>query len=72
MLVILAAFVQQILLSNGFKVSDIPAKYYRALLTAIESLINEAVILLPMLVALAEKIPKLLIIDVTSNPKYGH
>ena len=71
MLTILAVFVQQILLSNGFKINKFPVKSYRALLTAVESLITEPVVLVPMLVALAETIPGRLIVDDTSNPKYG-
>jgi len=71
MLAILAVFVQQILLSNGFKITKFPVKYYRALLTAVESLLNEPVVLVPILVALAETLPGRLIVDDTSNPKYG-
>ena len=71
MLAILAVFVQQILLSNGFKISEFPVKYHRALLTVVESLLNETVVLVSMLIALAETIPGRLIVDDTSNPKYG-
>ena len=45
MLAIFSLFVQQVLLTGGFKASALPAKIYRALLTAAEQLTNQPIVL---------------------------
>ena len=64
-------FAKQILVLGGFKVTAIPAKLYRELLTALESLLKEPVVLIPSLVEMCKTLPGKLIVDDTSNPKYG-
>jgi hypothetical protein len=71
MLTIFSLFVQQLLVIGKFKVSDLPNKLYRSLLTAAEQLPKGGVILIPGLVELAKKEPGRLIIDDTSSPKYA-
>ena len=71
MIEIFLPFVNQLLSYCGFKPSQLPAKYYRDLVTAFCDLPNQQVILIPSLVALAQACPGRLIIDDTGNPKYG-
>jgi hypothetical protein len=72
MLAIFPVFVQQILLMGGFKISTLPYKFRRELLTAAERLVKEPIVLIKGLVELAQIMPCRLIVDDTSNPKYGH
>jgi len=72
MLSILSAFVQQLLIIGRFKVSALPGKLYRGILTAAEQLSKESIVLIPELVELAKKNPGRLIVDDTSNPKYAN
>jgi hypothetical protein len=71
MLAIFSLFVQQVLLTGGFKASALPAKIYRALLTAAEQLSNQPIVLIHELVELAKTLPGRLIVDDTSSPKYA-
>lgn len=71
MLAIFSLFVQQMLITGEFKVSDLPGKFYRGLLTAAEQLCTERVVLIPGLVELARTKPGRLIVDDTSSPKYA-
>jgi Transposase DDE domain len=72
MLAMFAVFVQRILITGGLKMNKLPAKYYRELLTAAERLGNEPIVFINSLVELAKMLPGRLIVDDTSNPKYGH
>jgi Transposase DDE domain len=72
MLSMFAVFVQRILITGGLKMNELPAKYYRDLLTAAERLGNEPIVFINSLVELAKILPGRLIVDDTSNPKYGH
>jgi hypothetical protein len=71
MLAIFSLFVQQVFLTGGFKASALPAKIYRALLTAAEQLTNQPIVLIHELVELAKTLPGRLIVDDTSSPKYA-
>ena len=71
MLAIFSLFVQQMLITGEFKVSHLPGKLYRGLLTAAEQLCTERVVLIPSLVELAKTKPGRLIVDDTSSPKYA-
>jgi hypothetical protein len=71
MLEIFSRFVQQMLITGEFKVSDLSGKLYRSLLTAAEQLPEGGVILIPGLVELAKMKPGRLIVDDTSSPKYA-
>lgn len=71
MLAIFSQFVHQMLITGEFKVSDLPGKLYRGLLTAAEQLCTERVVLISELVELAKTKPGRLIVDDTSNPKYA-
>ena len=71
MLAIFSLFVQQMLITGGFKVSDLPGKLYRGLLTAAEQLFTEQVVLIPGLVELAKTKPGRLIVDDTGSAKYA-
>ena len=71
MLNLFLLFAKQILVLGGFRVSAVPGKLYRELLTALESLLEKPVVLIPGLVEMAKAMPGKLIVDDTSNPKYG-
>jgi Transposase DDE domain len=65
-------FAKQILSFSGFQVSRIPRSVYQALLTAFKSLLNQEVVMIAPLIKLVKKLgPGRLIIDDTTNPKYG-
>lgn len=71
MLAILPVFVQQVLLTGGLKVSALPFKCYRTLLTAAEALSTKPVVSINSLIELAKGMPGRLIVDDTSSPKYA-
>ena len=64
-------FIKQILTYGNFKSSDIPRKYYRELLTGLESLKRIDTVFLPQFIQLASNYEGRLIIDDTNHPKYG-
>jgi hypothetical protein len=65
------AFINQILIYGGFQVSRFPAKLYQELVTALGLLAEQGIVLLPGIINLISLMPGMLIIDDTSNPKYG-
>src|SRR3989304_9719208 len=71
MIEIFLPFIKQVLSFCGFKPSQLPKKYYRDLLTALHDLPEQPVVMIPSLIQLVQAYPGLLIIDDTSNPKYG-
>jgi Transposase DDE domain len=64
-------FVQHILNFGKFNVSQFPKKAYRELMTATEEMLRQDFVMIPSLVNLAKDCPGHLVIDDTSNPKYG-
>lgn len=71
MINIFLPFIKQILSFCGYKITDIPARYYQELLTAFKDLPHQDFVLIPSLVELAISFPGKLLIDDTNNPKYG-
>jgi hypothetical protein len=68
---IFTLIAMQILSIGGFKVTEIPRKIYQELLTALQSILEYEVIMIPGLIKLVKLLPGCLIVDDTSNPKYG-
>jgi hypothetical protein len=66
-----ALFAAQILCIGGFKVTGIPRKFYEELVTDLQLLVSQPVVMIPGLIELAKQFPGRLIVDDTSNPKYG-
>jgi len=64
-------FVQHILNFGKFKVSQFPKKAYLELLTATTRVLSNDFVMIPSLVNVAKRCPGYLVIDDTSNPKYG-
>lgn len=65
-------FAKRILEVGGFKVSTLPAWVLTALLTAFSELLNQDVVIILPLLKLAKRSGKgVLVIDDTTNPKYG-
>lgn len=64
-------FVQRLLLADGLRVSQLPEKCYRDLLTAAEHLEKESIVPIESLIEIAKACPGRLIVDDTSNPKYA-
>jgi len=64
-------FVYHLLNLGKFCISQFPASAYRALVTACESLLQHEFVLIPALLDWAKQHPGDLVIDDTSNPKYG-
>jgi len=71
MMQIILGIVKQILFLGGMRISDFSKKERSDLLTAFEKLSSQDVVLLESLVKLVKKYPGRLIIDDTTNPKYG-
>lgn len=71
MIEIFLPFIKQVLSYCGFKPSELPKKYYRDLVTAFQDLLEQEVVMIPTLIELIKAFPGFLIIDDTSNPKYG-
>jgi len=64
-------FAKQILTVGGFRVGQIQRSVYTNLLTALQSLIEQPVVIISSLIELAKQMPGRLVVDDTSNPKYG-
>lgn len=65
-------FAKQILSSGGFKVKHLPVWVIRALLTGFLSVLSQEVVIIEPLLKLAKKMGEgVLIVDDTTNPKYG-
>ncbi len=64
-------FAKRVLSFGRFQASRLPRKTHRALLTAFQDMLEHEVIMIDSLVKLAKACPGRLIIDDTSNPKYG-
>lgn len=72
MLQAFALFAKQVLSLGGFRVGQVPAKAYQALLTAFSDMLDHDVVMIEPLLKLVKAFPKgRLVIDDTSNPKYG-
>jgi hypothetical protein len=66
-----APFAKQVLSFTGFKSSRISKKAYQALLTAFEGVFQHEVVMIEPLIKLVKRCSGKLILDDTSNPKYG-
>jgi len=64
-------YIKQILSSSGFEVTSLKTGVYKELLTAFKDMPNHDVIMIPEFLKMIKKIPGKLILDDTSNPKYG-
>lgn len=65
-------FAKQLLSLGGFKVTGVPKKVYQALLTGFSSMLDEEIVVLePILKRLKSFGNGALVIDDTTNPKYG-
>lgn len=71
MLQLFLPFVQQVLKIEGFRASQVPKGVYQALLTAFKGIEKHGVVMISGVIALAKQCPGRLIVDDTSNPKYG-
>lgn len=71
MLAAITCFVQQLLRFGGFRNYSFPGEAYQTLVTALHDLPNRGLVIIPELIELAKACPGWLIIDDTSNPKYG-
>jgi Transposase DDE domain len=67
----LKRYAAQLLSVGGFRVTQLPRKVYQELLTAFDNILEQPVVFLEPLVNLAKLVPGCLIVDDTSNPKYG-
>ena len=67
----LRRYAAQLLSVGGFRVTQLPRKVYNELLTAFSQEINKPVVFLKPLLTLAQLVQGCLIVDDTSNPKYG-
>lgn len=64
-------FAKWLLSFGNFQSSRIPKKIHRALLTGFQDMVVHDVIMIKPLINLAKTVPGKLVIDDTSNPKYG-
>ena len=64
-------FAKQVLNVAGFKITELPAKTYQQLLTAFEDMTKHDVVMIKPLLKLVKKLRGRLILDDTTNPKYG-
>jgi len=64
-------FAKQLLLCDGFKISEFPKEAYWELLTGLMSMQEGEIMILSGMVELAKAHPGYLVIDDTKNPKYG-
>lgn len=65
-------FAKQVLSSTGFQVSQLSKKNYQALLTAFQGMFKHDLVMLEPLIDLVKQAGAgVLVIDDTSNPKYG-
>jgi len=67
----IAIFINKILRFGNFKITEIPQKARRELLTAIEKINRIDTVFVPELIELCRKAPGKLIIDSSDNAKYG-
>lgn len=67
----LRRYAAQLLSVGGFRVTQLPRKVYNELLTAFSEDIKKPVVFLEPLLNLAKLVQGCLIVDDTSNPKYG-
>ena len=67
----LAVFAKQLLISGGMDASKLPRKTRQVLLTAFQELSSKEVVIFKPFLKLAKGSEGCLIIDDTSNPKYG-
>jgi hypothetical protein len=71
MLNIFTFFINKILTFGNLKLSEIPRKYYKELLTGLKNLKRLDTVFLPEFIELASSFEGRLIIDDTNHPKYG-
>jgi hypothetical protein len=64
-------YIKQIQSFGGFKVSELKNGIYKQLLTAFQDMLNHDVVMISAFVNMAKTMPGNLILDDTSNPKYG-
>jgi Transposase DDE domain len=64
-------FAKQLLSIGGFQITHLPTKAYRQLLTAFQDMVDHDVVMIKPLLKLVKKLPGRLILDDTTNPKYG-
>lgn len=64
-------FINKILTFGNLKLSEMPRKHYRALLTGLENLKRIDTVFIPEFIKLAKRFEGRLIIDDTNHPKYG-
>jgi IS4 transposase len=64
-------YIKQILSFSGFRITDLKSGVQKQLLTAFQDISNHDVIMIPEFVNMAKKMSGDLILDDTSNPKYG-
>lgn len=64
-------YIKKILSFSGFKITELKNDTRKQLLTAFQNMSNHDVIMIPEFVNMAKKMPGNLILDDTSNPKYG-
>jgi hypothetical protein len=64
-------YIKQILCLGGFRVTELKDGIYKQLLTAFQNMSNHDVIMIPELINMARAFPGRLLLDDTSNPKYG-
>ena len=72
MLPLFSLIAKSILGLDGYRISELPRNTYPALLTAFKDMVNHDVVMLSNLKILLKKAPNgYLVVDDTSNPKYG-
>jgi hypothetical protein len=71
MLNIFTLFINKILIFGNLKLSEIPNKYYKELLTGLKNIKRLDTVFIPGFIELAKKFEGRLIIDDTNHPKYG-
>ena len=68
----MSIFAKQILSFGGFKATNLPRKVIPTLLTAFSGVLEENVVILEPILKVLKRLSKgVLVIDDTSNPKYG-
>lgn len=67
----ISLYIKQIQCIGGFKISGLKKGIYKQLLTAFEDMLNHDVVMIPAFINMARKMPGNLILDDSSNPKYG-
>lgn len=67
----LSLYAKQMVSVGGFRVTKLSRNVYRLLLTALQSLLSQPIVMILSLIKRAKRLPGRLIVDDTSNPKYG-